>query len=168
MTLGGILEFFLGNTFSFVVFCSFGMSLSLFVAKWKYLNELIAKGGFWFTLGSTLTPAFNAFNTYATDEHGLLDPDFRASFGEFSSEPSFIDLTQALCSLLPPLHGFNEPPLSHMRTEDQYYLRRHLFRIIHDICASRRGVLAICNRKHGDCVKPAESEFLRARKLRRL
>lgn len=24
MTLGGILEFFLGNTFSFVVFCSFG------------------------------------------------------------------------------------------------------------------------------------------------
>ncbi len=25
MTLGGILEFFLGNTFSFVVFCSFGM-----------------------------------------------------------------------------------------------------------------------------------------------
>ena len=26
MTLGGILEFFLGNTFSFVVFCSFGKS----------------------------------------------------------------------------------------------------------------------------------------------
>lgn len=24
MTLGGILEFFLGNTFAFVVFCSFG------------------------------------------------------------------------------------------------------------------------------------------------
>lgn len=32
MTLGGILEFFLGNTFSFVVFCSFGTSATLFIA----------------------------------------------------------------------------------------------------------------------------------------
>lgn len=53
MTLGGILEFFLGNTFSFVVFCSFGGSLFpimnhvrdtadntrwLLVYAWKYLN----------------------------------------------------------------------------------------------------------------------------------
>ena len=30
MSLGGILEFFLGNTFSFVVFCSFGKWLSVF------------------------------------------------------------------------------------------------------------------------------------------
>lgn len=53
MTLGGILEFFLGNTFSFVVFCSFGKSsISIMnpvritvditrrflVNSWKYLN----------------------------------------------------------------------------------------------------------------------------------
>lgn len=53
MTLGGILEFFLGNTFSFVVFCSFGgSSFSILnhvritadiirwflVNSWKYLN----------------------------------------------------------------------------------------------------------------------------------
>lgn len=53
MTLGGILEFFLGNTFSFVVFCSFGgSSFSIMkhvsitaditrwflVNSWKYLN----------------------------------------------------------------------------------------------------------------------------------
>ena len=54
------------------------------------------KGGFWFTLGSTLTPAFNAFNTYTTDEHGLLDPEFRASFGELPFEQPSIDLMQKL------------------------------------------------------------------------
>lgn len=66
MSLGGILEFFLGNTFSFVVFCSFG--------------------GFWFTLGATLTPSFNAYGAYATDPNniasGLTSPQFHASFGE--------------------------------------------------------------------------------------
>ena len=65
MSLGGILEFFLGNTFSFVVFCSFG--------------------GFWFTLGATLTPAFNAYGAYSTDPNnpalGLQSPGFHASFG---------------------------------------------------------------------------------------
>ena len=67
MSLGGILEFFLGNTFSFVVFCSFG--------------------GFWFTLGATLTPAFNAYGAYAPDPAhpaaGLQSPGFHASFGMF-------------------------------------------------------------------------------------
>lgn len=65
MSLGGILEFFLGNTFSFVVFCSFG--------------------GFWFTLGATLTPAFNAYGAYSTDPNnpalGLESAGFHASFG---------------------------------------------------------------------------------------
>ena len=68
MSLGGILEFFLGNTFSFVVFCSFG--------------------GFWFTLGATLTPAFGAYAEYATDPNnpstGLTSPGFHASYGEMS------------------------------------------------------------------------------------
>lgn len=66
MSLGGILEFFLGNTFSFVVFCSFG--------------------GFWFTLGATLTPSFNAYGAYASDPNniatGLTSPQFHASFGK--------------------------------------------------------------------------------------
>ncbi len=65
MSLGGILEFFLGNTFSFVVFCSFG--------------------GFWFTLGATLTPAFNAYGAYSPDPSnpalGLESAAFHASFG---------------------------------------------------------------------------------------
>ena len=33
MTLGGILEFFLGNTFSFVVFCSFGKSALVSISR---------------------------------------------------------------------------------------------------------------------------------------
>ena len=69
MSLGGILEFFLGNTFSFVVFCSFG--------------------GFWFTLGATLTPSFNAYGAYASDPNniatGLVSPQFHASFGRYFS-----------------------------------------------------------------------------------
>jgi succinate-acetate transporter protein len=79
MTLGGILEFFLGNTFSFVVFCSFG--------------------GFWFSLGSTLTPAFNAFSTYTTDERGLLDRDFRASFAFFLLFMGVLSLLYLICAL---------------------------------------------------------------------
>ena len=47
MLLGGILEFFLGNTFPAVVFCSFG--------------------GFWFAYGGTLTPGFGAYAAYAKD-----------------------------------------------------------------------------------------------------
>ena len=71
MSLGGILEFFLGNTFSFVVFCSFG--------------------GFWFTLGATLTPAFGAYAEYAADpanpSSGLTSAGFHASYGKPSMNP---------------------------------------------------------------------------------
>ena len=44
------------------------------------------KGGFWFTLGSTLTPSFNAYGAYAADPNqpvqGLTSPGFHASFGK--------------------------------------------------------------------------------------
>ncbi|MCJ1260312.1 hypothetical protein MMC22_000172 [Lobaria immixta] len=80
MTLGGILEFFLGNTFSFVVFCSFG--------------------GFWFTLGSTLTPGFNAFSTYDGDNiGGLQSPGFHAAFGFFLLFMGLLSLIYLICAL---------------------------------------------------------------------
>ncbi|KAL2048729.1 hypothetical protein ABVK25_010981 [Lepraria finkii] len=83
MSLGGILEFFLGNTFSFVVFCSFG--------------------GFWFTLGATLTPAFNAYGEYATDPNnvatGLTSPGFHASFGFFLLFMGLLSLIYLICAL---------------------------------------------------------------------
>ncbi|POS83330.1 hypothetical protein EPUL_005868, partial [Erysiphe pulchra] len=46
MILGGLLEFIVGKTFSFVVFCSFG--------------------GFWLTVGTTLQPFYNVGAAYAT------------------------------------------------------------------------------------------------------
>lgn len=44
MTLGGILEFFLGNTFSFVVFCSFGGFFNFIMI----LMRVIADNTRWF------------------------------------------------------------------------------------------------------------------------
>lgn len=63
--IGGLLEFVLGNTFSFVVFCSFS--------------------GFWFTFGGTLTPSFNAMGAYSpsgdSQALGMSTQGFQASFG---------------------------------------------------------------------------------------
>lgn len=68
MFIGGLLEFVLGNTFPFVVFCSYG--------------------SFWFTYGATLTPFYNAAGAYTpTDPYpaatGLTDPVFLSSFAFF-------------------------------------------------------------------------------------
>ena len=91
MSLGGILEFFLGNTFSFVVFCSFGEWFSI-AKSTPNSYSLDSKGGFWFTLGSTLTPSFNAYGAYAADPNqpsqGLVSPGFHASFGKIVAMPA--------------------------------------------------------------------------------
>ncbi|KAL8991559.1 MAG: hypothetical protein Q9177_000059 [Variospora cf. flavescens] len=83
MTLGGILEFVLGNTFAFVVFCSYG--------------------GFWFTLGSTLTPSFNAYGAYAKDPtepwEGLTSDGFHASYGFFLLFMGLLSLLYLICAL---------------------------------------------------------------------
>jgi uncharacterized protein len=68
MMLGGLLEFFLGNTFPSVVFCTFG--------------------AFYPTFGATLLPQFNAFAAYAPADAtsptaGLQTQGFNASFGKF-------------------------------------------------------------------------------------
>nr|MDZ8058384.1 GPR1/FUN34/YaaH family transporter [Nostoc sp. EkiNYC01] len=65
MMLGGFLEFILGNTFPFVVFCSFG--------------------AFWLSFAATLTPFFNATAAYRPDNPavGMLDPTFAATFAYF-------------------------------------------------------------------------------------
>lgn len=67
MMVGGLLEFFLGNTFPFVVFFSFG--------------------AFWLTFGGTLLPQFGAYAAYAPADatspaEGLATTGFNASFGE--------------------------------------------------------------------------------------
>jgi uncharacterized protein len=69
MCLGGLLEFFLGNTFPTVVFLSFG--------------------AFWLSYGGTLLPQFNAYAAYAPTDAtspaaGLQTTGFNASFGSSS------------------------------------------------------------------------------------
>ncbi|KAH8797940.1 hypothetical protein F5884DRAFT_687550 [Xylogone sp. PMI_703] len=67
MTLGGLLEFILGNTFPFVVFASFG--------------------AFWLTFASTLQPFYYAYGSYAPsgapEADGLATVGFNASFAYF-------------------------------------------------------------------------------------
>lgn len=65
MVIGGILEFFLGNTFPCVVFLTFG--------------------AFWLSFGGTLNPAFAAVSSYddaKTNVSGAATPGFNASFGK--------------------------------------------------------------------------------------
>lgn len=66
MIIGGVMEFILGNTFPFVVFCSFG--------------------GFWLSFAATLTPFYNAYGAYSPTDNpvdGLNTVGFNASFGAF-------------------------------------------------------------------------------------
>ncbi|RLL98713.1 hypothetical protein CFD26_102593 [Aspergillus turcosus] len=83
MVIAGVLEFFSGNTFAFVLSCGFG--------------------GFWFTMGSTLTPGFGAYAAYSPDPTkpwlGLNDPGFLASFAWFYLCMALLSLVCLLCSL---------------------------------------------------------------------
>ena len=68
MLLGGLLEFFLGNTFPAVVFVTFG--------------------AFWFSFASTLVSSFGAYAAYSPDptgdpQAGMTQPEFQASFAYF-------------------------------------------------------------------------------------
>jgi len=66
LTLGGIGEWILGNTFPAIVFTSFG--------------------GYWFTFGATLVPGYAAYASYATDPANPasgMNPTFFASFAFF-------------------------------------------------------------------------------------
>ena len=62
MFTGGLLEFFLGNTFPSVVFCTFG--------------------AFWLSYGATLVPSFNASIAYDPENPAtsLSNPEFANSF----------------------------------------------------------------------------------------
>lgn len=81
MIIGSVLEFFLGNTFPFVVFGSFG--------------------AFWLTFAATLTPYFNASIAYdpthpAASAH---NPVFAASFAYFNLYMGVLCFIYLICSL---------------------------------------------------------------------
>ncbi|KAI9714672.1 MAG: hypothetical protein M1812_006337 [Candelaria pacifica] len=83
MTLSGILEFFIGNTFPFVVFCSFG--------------------GFWLAFGTTLTPLYNAYGAFSPDPSnpaaGLKSDTFNASFAYFMVFMGLMSAVYLVCAL---------------------------------------------------------------------
>lgn len=83
MLLGAVLEFFLGNTFSFVVFASFS--------------------AYWMTYGATLTSQFDAFTNYAlvgeTSGSGAASPVFQAAFGFFLVFMGVLCLIYLVCSI---------------------------------------------------------------------
>jgi succinate-acetate transporter protein len=68
--ISGLLEFFLGNTFTSVVFMSLG--------------------AFWLAFGITIQPSYGAFTSYAPpnatspEEAGLATKGFNASFGNLT------------------------------------------------------------------------------------
>lgn len=78
MTLGGLLEWILGNSFPAVVFCTFGT--------------------FWLSYGGVLNPSFAAFSSFAGENEagaeGLKTTGFNASLGEFITGKGFFILIQ--------------------------------------------------------------------------
>ncbi|KAH8662580.1 hypothetical protein BX600DRAFT_437959 [Xylariales sp. PMI_506] len=84
MLIGGLLEFFLGNTFPSVVFSSFG--------------------AFWLTFGGTLVPSFYAYGLYApadatSEAAGLATQGFNASFGFFALSIALLCFVYLICSI---------------------------------------------------------------------
>ncbi|KAK6080906.1 GPR1/FUN34/YaaH-class plasma membrane protein [Seiridium cupressi] len=84
MILGGLLEFFLGNTFPFVVFLSFG--------------------AFWLSYGGVLLPQFNAYAAYAPADAaspaaGLATTGFNASFGFYTLSMALLCFVFLMCSV---------------------------------------------------------------------
>ncbi|KAI9804332.1 MAG: hypothetical protein M1833_007139 [Piccolia ochrophora] len=88
MIIGGVMEFIIGNTFPFVVFCSFGVLSYLpegLPSRPLIIHANTSQGGFWLAFGSTLQPFYNAYGAYSPDPskpaEGLESPAFAASFG---------------------------------------------------------------------------------------
>jgi len=75
------MEWVLGNTFSFVVFCSYG--------------------AWWLSFGATLMPAFNAAAAYQPDKPVTAadSPGFTASFAFFMVYMGVLSLVFLVCSL---------------------------------------------------------------------
>ncbi|CAK1366984.1 unnamed protein product [Cercospora beticola] len=83
MWIGGLLEFVLGNTFPFVVFATFG--------------------SFWAAYGATLMPAFETYQSFATDPDvaatGLAAPEFNANYAFYWVAFTILSLFFFICSL---------------------------------------------------------------------
>ncbi|KAM0458559.1 hypothetical protein ACHAPV_005951 [Trichoderma viride] len=83
MTLGGLLEWILGNSFPAVVFCTFGT--------------------FWLSYGGVLNPSFAAFSSFAGENEagaeGLKTTGFNASLGFWFLFMGLLCIIFLICSL---------------------------------------------------------------------
>lgn len=84
MIIGGVLEFFIGNTYPCCVFLNYG--------------------AFWMSYGGTLLPQFNAYAPYAPADatsaaEGLLTQGFNASFGFFILSIGLVTFFFLICSI---------------------------------------------------------------------
>ncbi|KAL3428203.1 GPR1/FUN34/YaaH-class plasma membrane protein [Phlyctema vagabunda] len=79
MVLGGILEFFLGNTYPCVVFCSYG--------------------AYFFSFAATFDPRFAAISSYTTDGSQTMEPPFMAGFGFFTLSMGMLSTIYLVCAV---------------------------------------------------------------------
>lgn len=82
MEIGGVLEFFLGNTFPFVVFCMFGAFWLSYGGKHFLLDSLKPV---LIHVAATLVPYYNAYIAYDPEHpiEAINDPTFARSFAFF-------------------------------------------------------------------------------------
>jgi hypothetical protein len=134
LVLGSILEFFLANTFAFVLFGVLGKCQPKHTNVKTWL--MFFSGGFFMSFAATLTPAFNAFGAYSPDPtnpaEGIMSTGFNASFGMYlqSLSSPFIHPGKTLHDIyltpfLPlrlciPQHVHRIPHLHHLRPPHQY------------------------------------------------
>lgn len=87
MVLSGLLEFILGNTYSFVAFTGFG--LCPFIQNpcqpYRAISLTIKTGGFWLSTAISLTPSANATGAFTTSASSTVGTEYYASYGEFLS-----------------------------------------------------------------------------------
>lgn len=93
MLLASVLEFIIGNTFTFVAFGTYGKILPRLSAP----RDLIIgsrpltdqTGGWWIAQAITITPFYKATATY--EPNNPIDPGFHASFGTLSIINPFLE-----------------------------------------------------------------------------
>ena len=87
------MEWILGNTFPFVVFGTYGKSLSLgrsTTQEYQLDKPSLQIGAFWLSLAATLQPSYNAVGAYTNgaSNPAVGEAEFLASFGEDLSCPN--------------------------------------------------------------------------------
>ncbi|TVY50968.1 Protein alcS [Lachnellula cervina] len=104
MILSGLLEFLLGNTFQFILFCGYGTAFPTHVRIPKQtIADTVFPGSFWLALGATLTPYFGAYEHYSPDPTsaaaGLSSMGFNASFGFYLVFMAVFSFLACICAL---------------------------------------------------------------------